>query len=57
MEKRVYVGESRIRGRGLFAGEDIPAGAVFLEYTGERVAAEDVDKRQNEYEGLGVCGD
>ena len=56
-ERKVYVGESRIRGRGLFAGEDIPAGAVFLEYSGERVAAEDVDKRQKEYEGLGVCGD
>lgn len=47
---RLKFRNSRIHGRGVFAGEDIPANRKVIEYTGERISARQADKR-----GHGHC--
>jgi uncharacterized protein len=47
---RLKFRDSRIHGRGVFAGEDIPANRKVIEYTGERISARQADKR-----GHGHC--
>jgi uncharacterized protein len=48
MEKQycLEVRESSIDRRGCFAGEPIPAGAVFAEYVGERITREEALRRE-----------
>ncbi|MFO7706543.1 MAG: SET domain-containing protein-lysine N-methyltransferase [Desulfobacterales bacterium] len=43
---RLLLGVSAIHGRGCYAGEPIPAGAFIIEYTGERISAEEAYRRE-----------
>jgi uncharacterized protein len=43
---RLTLRTSTIHGRGCCAGEPIPAGAFIIEYTGERVPAEEAYRRE-----------
>ncbi len=45
-EYRLDVRASSIDRRGCFAGEAMPAGAVFREYTGERISQEEALRRE-----------
>ena len=42
---RVWVGTSRIAGKGLFAGQDIKKGTKIIRYTGEKITRQESDRR------------
>jgi SET domain-containing protein len=42
---RLRVGRSRVHGRGVFAGEPIPAGRKVIEYAGERISRRETRRR------------
>jgi SET domain-containing protein len=42
---RVWVGTSRIAGKGLFAGQAIPKGTRIIQYIGQRIAKEETAER------------
>ncbi len=43
---RLILRSSAIHGRGCYAGEPIPVGAFIIEYTGERIPAEEAYRRE-----------
>jgi SET domain-containing protein len=45
VRQRLALRRSGIHGKGVFAREHIPAGTRLIEYTGERVSAEEGDRR------------
>lgn len=53
-EKKTYVGQSLISGFGLFAGEDIVAESLIMEYTGEIITNVEAERRGHFYEKMQV---
>ena len=45
MKIRVWVGQSRISGQGLFASQNIKKGTKIIEYTGEKITKPESNKR------------
>lgn len=45
VRQRLTLRRSGIHGRGVFAREPIPAGTRLIEYTGERIAQDEADRR------------
>ena len=50
---KVVVAPSRIHGRGLFAGERIPAGAWVMKYAGEKIDRKEGRRRDRFYLSIG----
>ena len=48
--KAYYVASSKIHGRGLFAARDVKKGERIIEYLGDRISADEADRRGIEYE-------
>lgn len=46
---KTTVKKSRVHGKGLFAGEDIAAGAPIIEYGGERITRAEARRRGHEH--------
>ena len=44
---RLQVGQSRIHGRGVYAGQDIPANRKVIEYRGEKISMKEARKRRH----------
>lgn len=53
-EKKTYVGKSLISGFGLFAGENIRAESLIVEYTGEIITNVEAERRGHFYEKMQV---
>jgi hypothetical protein len=51
---RLELRDSAIHGRGCYAGEPIPAGAFIIEYTGERISAEEAYRREADPDRPGI---
>jgi len=50
---RLVVAPSSIHGLGLFAGENIEWGRRLVEYQGQRISQEEVQRRQQFYDSIG----
>ena len=45
MKRLLWVGKSRIAGKGLFTAQDIKKGTPILQYIGEKIAKAESEKR------------
>ncbi len=50
---KVAVARSRIHGRGLFAGQKVPAGAWLMKYEGEKIDLREGRRRDRFYQSIG----